>query len=47
MSAQVTYKGLARQLFGFYQFNAAVPNVPASDTSPLVFTMTETRSHRR
>jgi uncharacterized protein (TIGR03437 family) len=47
MSAQVTYKGLARQLVLVYQFNAVVPNVPASDTSPVVFTMTETRSHRR
>jgi len=39
LSAQVTYDGLAPQLIGVYQFNVVVPNVPASDTTPLVVTL--------
>lgn len=38
-SAQVTYDGLAPQLVGVYQFNVVVPNVPASDSTPLVVTL--------
>jgi uncharacterized protein (TIGR03437 family) len=35
----VTYDGLAPQLVGVYQFNVVVPNVPASDSTPLVVTL--------
>jgi len=38
-SAEVGYDGLAPQLVGVYQFNIVVPDVPASDTTPLVVTL--------
>jgi uncharacterized protein (TIGR03437 family) len=38
-SAKVLYDGLAPQLVGVYQFNVVVPDIPASDTTPLVFTL--------
>jgi uncharacterized protein (TIGR03437 family) len=38
-SAQVLYDGLAPQLVGVYQFNVVVPDIPASDTTPLVVTL--------
>lgn len=37
--AAVTYAGLAPGYVGLYQFNVTVPNVAASDTVPLVFTL--------
>ena len=37
--AQITYQGLVPGIVGLYQFNVVVPNVPASDTTPLVFTL--------
>jgi uncharacterized protein (TIGR03437 family) len=39
LSAKVLYDGLAPQLVGVYQFNVVVPDVPASDTTPLVVTL--------
>jgi uncharacterized protein (TIGR03437 family) len=38
--AQVTYAGLAPNYVGLYQFNVIVPNVAASDTVPVAFTLT-------
>ncbi len=38
-SAKVLYDGLAPQLVGVYQFNVVVPDIPASDTTPLDFTL--------
>jgi uncharacterized protein (TIGR03437 family) len=38
-TAQVTYAGLVPQIVGLYQFNVVVPNVAASDTVPLAFTL--------
>lgn len=35
----MTYKGFAPGYLGLYQFNVVVPNVPASDTVPLTFTL--------
>jgi len=40
--AQVTYAGLTPSIVGLYQFNITVPNVPASDTTPFVFTLNGT-----
>jgi uncharacterized protein (TIGR03437 family) len=37
--AQITYQGLVPGIVGLYQFNVVVPNVPASDTTPVVFTL--------
>jgi len=37
--AQVAYYGLAPGYVGLYQFNVVVPSVPASDTTPLTFTL--------
>jgi uncharacterized protein (TIGR03437 family) len=37
--AKVTYDGLAPSFMGLYQFNVVVPAVPASDTTPLTFTL--------
>jgi uncharacterized protein (TIGR03437 family) len=37
--AKVTYDGLSPNYMGLYQFNVVVPNVPASDTTPLTFTL--------
>jgi uncharacterized protein (TIGR03437 family) len=38
-SAQVPYAGLTPGLVGLYQFNVVVPDIPASDKTPLVFTL--------
>ncbi len=38
-SAETSYDGLAPELVGVYQFNVVVPDVPASDTTPLVMTV--------
>ena len=35
----VTYSGLAPGYVGLYQFNVVVPNVAASDTVPVAFTL--------
>jgi uncharacterized protein (TIGR03437 family) len=35
--AQVQYAGLTATFVGLYQFNVVVPDVPASDTTPLTF----------
>ena len=35
----ITYQGLAPGYVGLYQFNVTVPNIPASDTTPVVFTI--------
>jgi uncharacterized protein (TIGR03437 family) len=35
--AQTSYSGLAPNAVGLYQFNVTVPNVPASDMTPLTF----------
>jgi uncharacterized protein (TIGR03437 family) len=37
--ATATYSGLAPGYVGLYQFNVVVPNVAASDTVPLTFTL--------
>src|ERR1019366_8835043 len=37
--ATVGYDGLAPNVVGLYQFNVVVPNVAASDTVPLTFTL--------
>jgi uncharacterized protein (TIGR03437 family) len=39
----VTYAGLAPGYVGLYQFNVTVPNVAASDSVPLVFTLGGTK----
>lgn len=39
VSASVQYAGLAPQSVGLYQFNVVVPQVAASDTVPLTFTL--------
>jgi len=39
VEANVTYSGLAPGYVGLYQFNVVVPNVAASDTVPLAFTL--------
>jgi uncharacterized protein (TIGR03437 family) len=38
-AAPMSYAGLAPGAVGLYQFNLTVPNVPASDTTPLTFTL--------
>jgi uncharacterized protein (TIGR03437 family) len=38
-AAVMSYAGLAPGAVGLYQFNLTVPNVPASDTTPLTFTL--------
>jgi trimeric autotransporter adhesin len=38
-AAQVQYAGLAPNAIGLYQFNVYVPNVPASDTAAVTFTV--------
>ncbi len=38
-AAQMPYAGLAPGAVGLYQFNVVVPNVPASDTTLLTFTL--------
>jgi uncharacterized protein (TIGR03437 family) len=35
----VSYSGLAPNYIGLYQFNVVVPNVAASDTVPVTFTL--------
>jgi uncharacterized protein (TIGR03437 family) len=35
----VTYAGFAPGYVGLYQFNVVVPNVAASDSVPLTFTL--------
>ena len=42
-SAEVSYDGLAPELVGVYQFNVLVPDVPASDSTPLVMTLDGTQ----
>jgi uncharacterized protein (TIGR03437 family) len=42
MAATVTYQGFTPGYVGLYQFNVTVPNVPASDTTPVVFTLNGT-----
>ena len=37
--ATTQYAGLAPSAIGLYQFNVVVPNVPASDTTPLSFSL--------
>jgi uncharacterized protein (TIGR03437 family) len=37
--AAIQYDGLAPNAIGLYQFNVVVPNVAASDTVPLTFTL--------
>jgi len=41
-SAQVQYAGLTPGFLGLYQFNVVVPNIPASDSTPLTFTVNGT-----
>ncbi len=40
--ANVQFAGLVQGLLGLYQFNVTVPNVPASDATPLTFTLNGT-----
>jgi uncharacterized protein (TIGR03437 family) len=40
--AKVDYDGLAVGFMGLYQINVEVPNVPASDTTPLTFSLNGT-----
>lgn len=42
VAAQVPYAGLTPSFVGLYQFNVVVPNIPASDTTPLTFTLNGT-----
>ncbi len=42
MSAQVPYAGLTPGVVGLYQFNVVVPNIPASDKTPLTFKLNGT-----
>jgi uncharacterized protein (TIGR03437 family) len=42
VSATVSYAGLTPGVVGLYQFNVVVPNIPASDTTPLTFTLNGT-----
>jgi uncharacterized protein (TIGR03437 family) len=42
MAAEVKYAGLTPPYVGLYQFNVVVPNIPASDTTPLTFTLNGT-----
>lgn len=42
MASQVKYAGLTPSFVGLYQFNVVVPNIPASDTTPLTFTLNGT-----
>jgi len=39
VSAKVDYAGLVATFVGLYQFNVEVPDIPASDTTPLTFTL--------
>jgi uncharacterized protein (TIGR03437 family) len=39
VAATTTYAGLAPGYVGLYQFNVVVPNVAASDSVPLTFTL--------
>jgi uncharacterized protein (TIGR03437 family) len=39
VSAHTAYAGLTPGVVGLYQFNVVVPNIPASDTTPLTFTV--------
>jgi uncharacterized protein (TIGR03437 family) len=39
VSATIPYAGLTPGVVGLYQFNVVVPNIPASDTTPLTFTV--------
>jgi uncharacterized protein (TIGR03437 family) len=39
VSATVNYSGLVPSIVGLYQFNVVVPNVAASDTVPVAFTL--------
>jgi uncharacterized protein (TIGR03437 family) len=39
VQANVTYAGFAPGYVGLYQFNVTVPSVPASDATPLAFTL--------
>lgn len=41
-TAQVQYAGLTPSFVGLYQFNVVVPDVPASDKTPLTFTLNGT-----
>ena len=43
MSAQVQYAGLTPGVVGLYQFNVVVPNIPASDKTPLTFSLSGTQ----
>jgi uncharacterized protein (TIGR03437 family) len=42
VSAAIPYAGLTPGVVGLYQFNVVVPNIPASDTTPLTFTVNGT-----
>jgi uncharacterized protein (TIGR03437 family) len=42
VSATVSYAGLTPGVVGLYQFNVVVPNIPASDITPLTFTLNGT-----
>jgi uncharacterized protein (TIGR03437 family) len=39
LTAVIQYSGLTPGSVGLYQFNVVVPNIPASDTTPLTFTL--------
>jgi len=39
LPATVTYDGLGPYYTGLYQFNVIVPNIGASDATPVVFTV--------
>lgn len=41
-TAQVQYAGLTPEFVGLYQFNVVIPNIAASDTTPLTFTLNGT-----
>jgi uncharacterized protein (TIGR03437 family) len=42
VSATISYAGLTPGVVGLYQFNVVVPNIPASDITPLTFTLNGT-----
>jgi uncharacterized protein (TIGR03437 family) len=42
MPCTITYQGLTPGYVGLYQFNVTVPNIPANDTTPVVFSVNGT-----
>jgi uncharacterized protein (TIGR03437 family) len=47
VTAVVQYAGLTPGSVGLYQFNVVVPNIPASDTTPMTFTLNGTQGTQK